>query len=121
MAGAAVIAVGAALLGIGVRATDGGQAAVDEPQYLLTALSLWEDADLDVSDELAERRYREFFTADLPVQTSELADGRQLSPHDPLLPLLLAVPVGLAGWVGAKVALSLLAGGMAALLVWVAV
>ena len=121
MAAAAGVAVGAAVLGIGVRATDGGAAAVDEPQYVLTALSLWEDGDLDISDELGERRYREFFAAELPVQTSELPDGRQLSPHDALLPLLLAAPVGLAGWVGAKVAMSLLAGILAALLVWVAV
>ncbi len=121
MAGAAAVTVCAALLGIGVRATDGGNAAVDEPQYLLTALSLWEDGDLDIGDELAERRYREFFAAELPVQTSELADGRQLSPHDPLLSLLLAAPAGVGGWVGAKIALSLLAGALAALLVWVAV
>jgi hypothetical protein len=121
MAGAAAVTVCAALLGIGVRATDGGNAAVDEPQYLLTALSLWEDGNLDIGDELAERRYREFFAAELPVQTSELADGRQLSPHDPLLSLLLAAPAGVGGWVGAKIALSLLAGALAALLVWVAV
>jgi hypothetical protein len=121
MAGAAAAAICAGLLGLGVRSTDAGSAAVDEPQYVLTALSLWEDGDLDISDELAERRYREFFTAELPVQTRGLADGRQLSPHDPLLPLLLAAPVGAAGWVGGKVALSLLAGALAALLVWVAV
>ena len=121
MTAAAVLTAVAALLGIGVRATDGGHAAVDEPQYLLTAMSLWEDGDLDISDELADQRYREFFDAELPVQTRELADGRQLSPHDPLLALILAAPVGLFGWVGAKVALCLLAGGLTALLVWVAV
>jgi hypothetical protein len=121
MAGAALVAVCAGVLGIGVRATHGGNAAVDEPQYLLTAMSLWEDGDLDISDELGENRYREFYDAELPVQTRDLADGQQLSPHDPLLPLLLAVPVGLAGWAGAKVALALLAGAVAALLVWVAV
>ena len=121
MTAAAVLTAVAALLGIGVRATDGGHAAVDEPQYLLTAMSLWEDGDLDISDELADQRYRDFFDAELPVQTRELADGRQLSPHDPLLALILAAPVGLFGWVGAKVALCLLAGGLTALLVWVAV
>ena len=121
MTAAAVVTIAAALLGIGVRATDGGHAAVDEPQYLLTAISLWEDRNLDISDELADRRYRDFFDAELPVQTRVLADGRQLSPHDPLLPLILAAPVGLLGWVGAKIALSFLAGALAALLVWVAV
>ncbi|HET6755924.1 MAG TPA: hypothetical protein VFH23_18445 [Jiangellaceae bacterium] len=121
MTAAAVVTIAAALLGIGVRATDGGHAAVDEPQYLLTAISLWEDGNLDISDELADRRYRDFFDAELPVQTRVLADGRQLSPHDPLLPLILAAPVGLLGWVGAKITLSFLAGALAALLVWVAV
>jgi len=121
MAGAAAATMVAALLGIGMRATYGGHAAVDEPQYLLTALSLWEDHDLDIADELDGERYRDFFDAELPVQTSELSDRRQLSPHDPLLPLLLAPPMGLGGWVGAKVMLVVLAGATSALLVWVAV
>ena len=121
MAAAAVATFVAALLGIGVRATYGGHAAVDEPQYLLTAVSVWEDGDLDIADELAGQRYRNFFDAELPMQTSPLDEGRRLSPHDPLLPILLAAPVGLGGWVGAKVALSLLAAATSALLVWVAV
>jgi hypothetical protein len=115
---AAVLAAG---LGAGVRTTFGGQAAVDEPQYLLTALSLWEDHSLDISDELAERRWLDFHDAELPVQTQVLDGGRQVSPHDPLLPLLLAAPMGLGGWVAAKLTLALLAGGVAALTVWVAV
>jgi hypothetical protein len=120
MAAAAAATVAATLLGIGVRATDGGAAAVDEPQYLLTALSLWEDGDLDISDELTGGRHRGFFDAELPVQTTDLG-GRQLSPHDPLLPVLLALPMGLGGWVGAKVAVAIGAGLTAALMVWVAV
>ena len=74
-----LLAVLAAGLGIGVRATHGGHAAVDEPQYLLSALSLWEDHDLDISDELADRRFLAFHDADLPVQTAVRPDGRQLS------------------------------------------
>jgi hypothetical protein len=105
---------------VGARATHGARTTADEPQYLLSALSLWEDHDLEITDELAEERYRDFHEVALPVQT-EAVDGRLLSPHDPFLPALLAVPVGLAGWVGAKVALSLLAGALAALLVWTAV
>jgi hypothetical protein len=122
----AMLAVGlltvlAAGLGIGVRATHGGDAAVDEPQYLLSALSLWEDHDLDIADELADRRYLPFHDAGLPVQTAVRPDGSQLSPHDPLLPVLLAVPMGLGGWVAAKLTLAVLAGILAALLLWVAV
>ena len=118
---AALAATLAAGLGTGVRTTFGGQAAVDEPQYLLTALSLWEDRSLDISDELAQRRWRDFHDAELPQQTEVLAGGRQVSPHDPLLPALLAVPMGLGGWLAAKLTLAVLAGGVAALAVWVAV
>jgi len=116
-----LLTVLAAGLGIGVRATGGGYAAVDEPQYLLSALSLWEDHDLDIADELADRRFLAFHDADLPVQTAVRPDGSQLSPHDPLLPVLLAVPMGLGGWVAAKLTLALLAGVLAAVLLWTAV
>src|SRR3712207_4368189 len=91
---ALVVAVvtAAALPGIAVRSTYAARAAVDEPQYLLTALSLAEDGDLDLADELAEERWRSFATQAPPVQTAVLPGGRQVSPHDPLLPVLLAIP-----------------------------
>lgn len=117
----ALLAALAAGLGAAVPSTYGGAAAVDEPQYLLSALSLYEDRDLDISDELADRRWLAFHDADLPVQTSVRPDGSQLSPHDPLLPLLLAVPMGLGGWPAAKLTLAALAGLLAALLLWTAV
>ncbi len=116
-----LLTVLAAGVGIGVPATHGGHAAVDEPQYLLSALSLWEDHDLDIADELADRRFLAFHDGDLPVQTAVRPDGSQLSPHDPLLPVLLAAPMGLGGWVAAKLTLAVLAGILAALLLWVAV
>lgn len=125
--GAAVALVGLltfawSCLAVDARATDGAQTTADEPQYLLSALSLWEDQSLEISDELAAERYRPFHELRLPVQTQALDDsGRQVSPHDPLLPAVLAVPMGLGGWVGAKVALAALAGALAGLLVWVAV
>jgi hypothetical protein len=117
----ALLASLAAGLGAGVRSTHAGHAAVDEPEYLLTALSLAEDRDLDIADELADRRYLDFHDADLPVQTAARPDGSRLSPHDPLLPLLLAGPVGLGGWPAAKLTLAALAGLLAALTLWVAV
>jgi hypothetical protein len=116
-----LLAVAAGALGIGVRSTYGGYAAVDEPQYLLTALSLAEDRSLDISDELADRRFLPYHDADLPVQTQPRPGGRQVSPHDPGLPLLLAGPVRLGGWVAAKATLALLGGLLAALTLWVAV
>ncbi|GAA2848671.1 hypothetical protein GCM10010517_05960 [Streptosporangium fragile] len=119
---AGVVGTVAALLGIGVRARFGGHVAVDEPQYLLTALSIFEDFDLDITDELDRRRWAPWAgTEPLPVQTEVLADGTQISPHDPLLPILLALPMGLGGWIAAKAALAVMAGVLAALTLWTAV
>jgi hypothetical protein len=108
------------LLGVPARAKEGEQVMADEPQYLLSALSLAEDRDLWIDDELAAERYRPFYDIILPVQTERLDSGHAASPHDPLLPVLLAVPMGLGGWVAAKVTLVALAGVLAGLLTWVA-
>ena len=86
----------------------------------MTAISLAEDHDLDVADERATERYRAFHRAALPQQESVRDGGVMVSPHDPLLPALLAFPVALGGWVAAKLALALVAGALAAALVWVA-
>ena len=104
----AFVACGAA--GIGVRATYGAHVAVDEPQYLLSALSPGRGR---------RPRHRRRAARTGAGGTSRrrtagadrvLADGRQISPHDPLLPLLLAVPMGLGGWVARRSTLALLAG-----------
>src|SRR5215218_2278921 len=116
-----LLAVVAAAAGIVVPATHGTRTTADEPQYLLTAISLAEDGDLDIADELADGRWRPFHALPLPEQTEPLADGRRLSPHDPLLPLLLAGPVAAGGWVGAKLAMTAMAGLLAALALWTAV
>ncbi len=60
------------LPGIAVRGTFGAHVAVDEPQYLLSATSLWEDLDLDISDELADERWRTYHRSRLPEQTELL-------------------------------------------------
>src|SRR5215217_1817274 len=116
-----LVAFAAAAAGILVPATHGTRTTADEPQYLLTAISLAEDHDLDIADELAEGRWRPFHALPLPEQTEPLAGGRRLSPHDPLLPLLLAGPVAAGGWVGAKLAMAAMAGLLAALALWTAV
>lgn len=104
-----------------VPATRNDQVTADEPQYLMTAISLGEDRSLDVSDERFDGRYRAFHPSLLPVQEARQDDGTRVSPHDPLLAVMLAVPVLTGGWVGAKLALALLAGALAGLMLWVAV
>ena len=117
----AVVVAAVAAIGIPAHATYGARVTADEPQYLLTALSLGRQFDLDVSDEIADEQYRPFHAVDLDRQTAPLADGRELSPHDPLLPLLLALPMRWGGWVAAKAVLVVLASTLAALTAWLAV
>jgi hypothetical protein len=113
---AVVVAVGAPM-----RATYGARTTADEPHYLLTAISLWEDQDLDVRDERGEGRYLDFHEVMLPLQAEVQDSGRQVAPHDPLLPAVLAPAAGLGGWLGAKLFLAGLAGGLAALTTVVAI
>jgi hypothetical protein len=109
------------MLGIPAHATYGARVTADEPQYLLSALSLGEDFDLDIDDEIRQEAYRPFHRANLDPQTEPNADGRQFSPHDPGLPVVLAVPMRLGGWAAAKATLALCAGVLAALTAWVAI
>jgi hypothetical protein len=116
----ALVAAAAAGLGIPVRATYGAQVSGDEPHYLLTALSLGEDGDLNVDDEIDAGRFRAFHEVPLDPQ-AQPSPGRRVSPHDPLLPGLLAVPMLLGGWVGAKVAVAVTAVVLALILLLTAV
>lgn len=111
---AAAVALVAALAGLAVPATYGARTTADEPHYLLTALSIARDGDLDIADQLADETWRDFHRGDLPLQERVLSDGRMVSPHDPLLPLLVAPATGWFGWVGAKATMALLAAATAA-------
>ena len=111
-----------ALIAIDARATYGARVTADEPQYLTTALSLGTDFDLDISDELRDRSFLPYHEIDLNPQTRPLnSDGQRLSPHDPLLPLLLAAPMRLGGWLAAKTALAVVGALTAAAALWLAV
>lgn len=111
-----------ALAGLSARATYGARTTADEPQYLLTASSLVADGDLDISNQIADQVFLPYHEIPIDPQTTPLdASGREVSPHDPLLPVLLALPYGVAGWIGAKASLALLAALTAGLTVWVAV
>lgn len=118
---AALAATVGAGLGVPTRSTAGAVTTADEPQYLLTALSLAEDGELDIADELGDERWRAFHAVDLPQQTRPLPDGTRVSPHDPLLPVLLAPAVGLIGWRGGPWTLVAVASALAAMLTWTAV
>ena len=121
MALAGLVSFAAAAAGLDVRASYGARVTGDEPYYLITAISLAEERNLDVSDEITEGSYRPFHEIALDEQTRPLEGGRRVSPHDPLLPLLLAPAVALGGWLGAKWLLAALAGALCALIVWIAV
>ena len=121
VAGVALLGAVAAAGGVPGRATYGARVTADEPHYLLTALSLAEDASLDVSDEIAADRYRPFHEVDLLQQARVRDDGTQVVPHDPLLPLLLAPAVAAAGWLGGKALLVVVAAVLAGLTCWLAV
>mgnify|MGYP003325039762 CR=1 FL=1 len=111
-----------AMVAINAQATYGAKISVDEPQYLLTAQSLIEDGDLDISDELEDKKYWAYHPLKLNQQTIDLnEEGQRISPHDPLLPLILAIPMGLGGWLAAKLTLALIAAVTAAATLWVAV
>lgn len=121
MAFVALVAGVAALLGLPARATDGARTSADEPQYLLTATSLAQDGDLDIADEVATAAYLDYHEVPIDRQSATRPDGRRISPHDPLLPLLLALPVALGGWAAAKAMLAITAAATAALTLWAAV
>ncbi|HEV2757372.1 MAG TPA: hypothetical protein VG318_16525 [Actinomycetota bacterium] len=117
----ALVSAVAAGAGAGGRASYGARVTGDEPHYLLTAISLAEDRDLNVADEIAARRYEPFSEGGLDPQSRPLEGGRLVSPHDPGLPLLLAPGVAAGGWLGAKLTLALLAGALAAATLWLCV
>lgn len=116
----AIVAAAAAIAGLDARATYGARVTADEPQYLLTAQSLGDDLSLDISDEIAKRAYLPYHEVPIDRQTSVLPSGREISPHDPGLPALLALPMAVGGWALAKAALAALGAATAALATWVA-
>src|SRR5688572_25351840 len=116
MVAAALVGFAAAVAGLDMYASRGGRLTGDEPHYVLTAISIAEDADLNVADEYAAFRYQLFHARRLDPQGIE--NGRRIvEPHDPLLPAMLALPVRAGGWQGAKIALAAINAILAAALV----
>ena len=105
----------AVAVGTPMRASYGARTTGDEPHYLLTALSLAEDLDLDIADERRDVRYLPFSESPPLIQAEIGPDGRQVEPHDPLLPLVLAPAMAVGGWVLAKLVLAAIAAALAAI------
>jgi len=119
---AALLTMAVAVFGVAARSTYGAQTSSDEPQYLITALSLAEDFDLDISDELDRRAFEPFHEISLNTQTFDLTEsGQRISPHDPLLPLIAAPAMWVGGWVGVRILLVAVGGLVAALTTWTAI
>ena len=97
---ALVVAAGA-LAALPARATYGARTTADEPQYLLSALSLAEDRDLDIADELRAERWRDFHEVDA-ARTDRAARRRpRLEPARPAAAGRSSpCPSALGGWVG---------------------
>src|SRR3954469_5803647 len=93
----------AAACGIPARAAYGAPVTAGEPQYLLTADALARTGDLDIGPGLRAQTWRAYHhDVALPRQTAVRPHGQRLSPHDPLLPVVLALPMRVGGWAGAK-------------------
>ncbi|MHB1319109.1 MAG: ArnT family glycosyltransferase [Anaerolineae bacterium] len=73
----------------------------DEPHYIAIAKSIWSDRDLDLANNSAE------CAIDPHVQVTD--DGAWRPAHMIGLPLILALPVGVAGRVGAGLTMALMA------------
>ena len=92
--GLLLLAVYAATLSI--PATAGERYAGDEPHHLLAARSWVEDGDLDLSNQYAERQWREF--SDRAVPTSgTLVLGRLREPQGVGMPLAISPAYALGG------------------------
>lgn len=89
---------------IDIRASRGASITGDEPFYLLTTQSLFQDGDLDLRQQYQQRSYESFFDHPdgLWRQSAPLEDGTLLSPHNPGLPVLLLPGFAAAGLVGAQ-------------------
>lgn len=84
----------------------------DEPHYLITAASIAHDRDLDLTNDYLPERYRTFYPGRLPDRHA-IQVGPRLYPIRELgLPLVAALPFGLAGRPGVLMLLA----GVAALL-----
>jgi uncharacterized membrane protein YbhN (UPF0104 family) len=104
-------------LGVPLRASYGARVNVDEPFYLLTTASLLADGDLDLANDYALQRYRQFFdhAEELWYQSGPTTDGRVLSPHNLGLSVLILPAYAWSGLDGVKTFLGAIGGATIAI------
>ena len=93
---------------LGIRAYGVSDYGGDEPHYLLTAVSLLEDGNVDLADEYAAQGYRAFFPYVLDVH-GQRTFGRVNEPHGVGFPLLIAPAYALGGAVGVELLMAAIA------------
>src|SRR4051794_18152303 len=93
---------------LGMHAFGSSDYAGDEPHYLLTAKSIVEDGDIDLTDEYRARSYHAFYPSELDPH-GVLTKGRLDEPHGVGLPLLIAPAFAIEGAHGVEVFLAALA------------
>lgn len=93
---------------IGLHAFDGVEYAGDEPHYLLTAKSLVDDGNIDLTDEYRSRAYEAFYPRVLDPH-GVLTGGRLYEPHGFGFPLLIAPAFAVGGATAVEVFLAAIA------------
>ncbi len=74
----------------------------DEPHYLMISQSLWQDHDLDLTNQMVRASFRQFYPVEhLDFHHTPTPSGQLISKHFPLLSLLMSPLVALAGRFGA--------------------
>jgi hypothetical protein len=93
---------------VDMRAFDGSSYAGDEPHYLLTAKSIVDRGEIDLTDEYRSRGYRSFYPRTLDPH-GLLTEGRLNEPHGVGLPLLISPAYAIGGAVAVEILLAALA------------
>jgi hypothetical protein len=93
---------------IGMRAAGDSQYAGAEPHYLLTAKSLVDDGDIDLTDDYRAREYRDFHPGTLRPQ-GLLTRGRLDEPQGVGFPIVIAPAFAIGGAKGVEVFLAAVA------------
>src|SRR3954469_7084680 len=91
-----------------MRAFDSASYAGDEPHYLLTAKSIINQGDVELTDEYRSRSYRSFYPRTLDPH-GLLTEGRLNEPHGVGFPLVITPAFAVGGPVGVELLLAALA------------